>query len=894
MCIRVIILFCIPVLLSACSLDANIFQSSSTPSIRLKIVQDEASPLSTNTFDNQARFKIISTEELEASAFNPSIFKQNGTAKGLVFSLSPTTGKSKEFTLDVAVSSAPGSIEIEIPSGSVSFADHTANEQVVSPSVSKTMTQTEAKLALGFNHTCYIDVNNSVRCLGHAFEGQFGDGSGVDADRGVPGLIDSSLISGSVSIRKIVASAYGVCALNSDGAVYCWGDNYEGQAGTGTTGGLLIPTPLLVTNISGEKKFRDISTYYVTSCGITETDKLFCWGYIPYAGNSSEPQLMDLSALGSSVKVVQVSVGYSHVCGLSSDGRIFCFGSASSGQLGDGTTTARATPMWIDESSLPNGTSFKQVSVSENHSCALSFAGEIFCWGANNSGQLGDGTTGKRLVPTAVDRSLVPSSEVFSKVVAGRYLTCGLSSAGNAYCFGNNGDYTVGNGASQNALSPTQVDASLLPAGSKFKNIFMSQYRTCAETTNNQVACWGWENNYLSFFRETDPLKPFEISAPPLSSGSWKSFVAKYNYACGTSSDDTAYCWGEGTRVLGTGNSIETTPGPVDTSLMTGAKKFSQLAVSFSAVCGVATDGILYCWGGSSALGLGAVTVADVPTPVLTSDMTGATTFSQVSVGGRHACGVATDGKGYCWGEMTSSPGLYAPVLGNGSLALKNKPYPVYTANIASGSTLFSKIITTNFHSCGLMTDGVVYCWGAKDWTGGHSSTNMTTVPLPLDTSAMTGATTFSDIYGSDEAFCGTSTDGLPYCWGFNYYGLLGTGDTVSSADKVMPVDVSGISGPLTVSSMHAFYSFSCGILRSNSIYCWGSLLPSLGETIATAKKTPHLLDQGGGLNGSIVGLSGYNNIYALTDTGHLYCWGLDCKMGLPRTKPTLQVWPDY
>ncbi|WP_374073555.1 hypothetical protein [Bdellovibrio bacteriovorus] len=146
----------------------------------------------------------------------------------------------------------------------------------------------------------------------------------------------------------------------------------------------------------------------------------------------------------------------------------------------------------------------------------------------------------------------------------------------------------------------------------------------------------------------------------------------------------------------------------------------------------------------------------------------------------------------------------------------------------------------------------------------------------------------------------------VAYCWGSNDYGGMGTGNLLSSGAKAMPVNVSGLSSPLAVSSVRAFPTFSCGLLHLNSLYCWGFYLPSLGETVETAKTTPVLLDHGSGLNGNIINISGLNgniinisgeqmgNVYALTDTGHLYCWGVDCKMGLPRTKPTLQHWPYY
>lgn len=882
--------------LTSCTLTASIEGDSSSfleAGPKLKIVQDTSLTFSTPLFDDHVRFKVIATEPLKVP-LETSMFKQVGTAKGLIFKLSPTS-LATEYTLDVVVSSSPGTVEIEIPAESVQFADEeeTKNESAVSDAVDVTQALTTSEFALGEAVTCYIDKDKTVRCVGYSYAGQMGDGTEGESYRGVGIPIDTSLFEGSVEIKKVAAHEYGTCVLNHDGKIYCWGDNYEGESGAGASAdsNLLIPTPVLTDNITGEKKFLDVSAGYENTCAITEDQRLYCWGQM-MTSSFAEPQVVDLTGLGPSVKVGQVGVGKRFACGLSQYGKVFCFGKNDVGQLGNNSTDDSLDPVWIDESNFPEGTLFRHISVGQEHVCAISFAGELYCWGNNYVGQVGDGTTTMRLVPTAADRSLVPADEVFVKVYSGLAVTCAISQKGTSYCFGDNGYYTVGSGSEGGELKPTPVDVSGLPGNTKFKQIAAHYYRSCGLTTGQEIACWGQEGDYMSVFRERSPTEPYEIPTSVLPTGeTWKTVSSEENFMCATSSDDTAYCWGYGLERMGVGVEKALEPTPVDTTDMSGAKTFSGISVGKNATCGVATDGILYCWGHGYKLGLGAVTMIAKPTAVLTSAMTGATQFAQVSVSDDHACGVATDGVGYCWGGTTSSASLDTAALGNGVSAIKDKPYPVSVGAIP-GSKLFTKIITSPYHSCGLMTDGKVYCWGSKSWSGGHNSLNMAYLPQALDTSLMTGDTTFTDISGRYQTMCGTSTDGVAYCWGYNNQYQLGAGEEGYTINlKAAPVIVSGISSPLAVGSMNSFMWASCGVLTAGQIYCWGNFFPLPSEKL---EMTPVAMNMGAGLNGTIGVLEGKYNLFTVTSTGHLYCWGYDCNLGLPRIKPSIQSYTNF
>src|SRR5207247_1488086 len=154
-----------------------------------------------------------------------------------------------------------------------------------------------------------------------------------------------------------------------------------------------------------------------------------------------------------------VSAGGLHTCGLTAAGVAYCWGYNGFGQLGDGTTTDRSTPVLV---AAPAGVSFAAVSAGLRHTCGLTAAGAAYCWGWNASGQLGDGTTTSRPSPVLV---AAPAGVSFAAVRADYSYTCGLTAAGAAYCWGDNTSGQLGDGTTTSRSGPVLVAA---PAGVSF------------------------------------------------------------------------------------------------------------------------------------------------------------------------------------------------------------------------------------------------------------------------------------------------------------------------------------------------------------------------------------------------------------------------------------------
>ena len=182
------------------------------------------------------------------------------------------------------------------------------------------------------------------------------------------------------------------CALTFAGAAYCWGDNDEGQLGDGTEDtDRLIPTA-----VSGGLKFTSIDAGDNATCALTSAGAAYCWGY-DQSGSNGSGETVDSStpqAVIGGHTWISISAGDDHTCGLTTAGAAYCWGQNSAGELGDGTTSSsdEAGPRAVIgnlkfASVMANGHS------DGNHSCGITTAGDAYCWGDNDSGTLGDGTT---------------------------------------------------------------------------------------------------------------------------------------------------------------------------------------------------------------------------------------------------------------------------------------------------------------------------------------------------------------------------------------------------------------------------------------------------------------------------------------------------------------------
>jgi alpha-tubulin suppressor-like RCC1 family protein len=361
---------------------------------------------------------------------------------------------------------------------------------------------------------------------------------------------------------------------------------------------------------------------------------------------------------------------------------------------------------------------------------------KLYCWGWNENGQLGDGTTTNRTTHVLVQPpASVPARFAFTSVSPGLRHSCGIGNDTKAYCWGGGGfARSLGDGTTAQRSAPVPVlNPTGAPAGFTFTSV-----------------------------------------------------LAGHKHSCGMGSDGKVYCWGDNSHGdLGDGtNTHRTIPVPVVNPTGTPVG-FAFTSVSLTAVttCGIGNDSKAYCWGYNIEGAIGDGTMTNRTRPVPISNPAGAPVgfnFTKIDPGFWHTCGIGNDGKAYCWGRNAFGQ------LGNNSFTRSLIPVPVSNPTGAPVGFVFTSVVASGEHTCGMGNDGKAYCWGGSGVNGTASSSS---VPVPISNPA--GAPV-GFAFTSLEAWwwhaCAKGNDGRTYCWGLNNYGQLGDGTTT---DRLTPVPVS-------------------------------------------------------------------------------------------------------
>jgi len=323
-------------------------------------------------------------------------------------------------------------------------------------------------LAAGGDHTCAL-LSGGVKCWGSNFGGKLGDGT--TTNRTTPVNV-SGLSSG---VQAITTGLYHSCAL-AGGGVMCWGNNQQSQLGDGTSTNR--STPVNVSGLSSGVQAIIAGAYH--TCALLLSGGVQCWGH-NYYGQLGDSTITNrrtpVNVFGLTSGVQAVAAGEAHTCALLSSGGVQCWGENSLGQLGNGTTTTPLTTP-ANVSGLSSGV--QAITTDAYHTCAL-LSGGVMCWGYNNSSQLGDGTVTQRTTPVNVARL----SSGVQAITAGGYHTCALM-GGGVQCWGSNTSGQLGDGTVAQRTTPASVvgmsgPVQVLAAGSA---------HTCA-LPGVGMKCWG-------------------------------------------------------------------------------------------------------------------------------------------------------------------------------------------------------------------------------------------------------------------------------------------------------------------------------------------------------------------------------------------------------------------
>lgn len=357
----------------------------------------------------------------------------------------------------------------------------------------------------------------------------------------------------------------------------------------------------------------------------------------------------------------QVSAGAHHTCGLHQDGRVFCWGRSLHGALGQDS-------LWVSLHAVQVPISAPVVSLSSgyDHVCAVTGQGHVVCWGAGGEGALGNGGFADRFTPTQIVTSTETPRRFFVEVAAGGRHTCALnlfedgvalgSTPGatlpNLHCWGRGTEGQLGAGGIATRAAPTPLNRPL-----NVRAVGLGQRHSCAIESDGVLNCWGW-----NFFGQLGFGVFWGFDSPNriVSDERFRAVALGDEYTCALTEAGEAWCWGRGdSGQLGNGSQTShNLPQRV-----AGGHRFQSISASIEHTCAVDHDGRAWCWGNNRLGRLGTSEGPGVypePRPVADPGPAGGSAggasgasslrFRTVSAGFLHTCGVAMDGRGYCWG----------------------------------------------------------------------------------------------------------------------------------------------------------------------------------------------------------------------------------------------------
>ena len=299
-------------------------------------------------------------------------------------------------------------------------------------------------------HTCAL-TNGSVKCWGVDTNGPIGHnhiscGGACNQPHG-PAVVSASMVT-------IVTGFHHTCGIADDSTLYCWGDNEYGQLGTGDNSRRVAPTQILLP--SGRTPVS-VNAGGNATCVILDNGSGMCWGqnihgHLGDGAYNNRNSPTPISVLPENRSLVAMDIGFGQTCGILDDGLVYCWGDNTHGRFGDGSENSSTYPR---ATSLPAGRTAISIDVGIGHTCAVLDDSSALCWGRNDFGQLGDGTTNNSTTPVVVS---MPAGLGVGEISAGSYHSCAVATNASVYCWGAHEEGSLGLGEGVDSNVPAYVD----------------------------------------------------------------------------------------------------------------------------------------------------------------------------------------------------------------------------------------------------------------------------------------------------------------------------------------------------------------------------------------------------------------------------------------------------
>ena len=727
------------------------------------------------------------------------------------------------------------------------------------------------KLIGNHNALCGITTDSDLLCVGANPFGQLGTGAATSQVVSVP-----TPVSGGGKWSDVAMQMYSACGIKQPaGELWCWGgvgtwglerspveqptmvpsrvlpdrrgfsnlvsgtshvcvqDNTGwtclGETGAGFFPPFALGTPSTIRTVVGMGQGK--------TCSLTGLNQSYCFGLDQYGeltngtqpNTGVSPTAPTLVAPGITWSTLSAGLA-GHLCGIDTQARGYCWGSNRAGQVGDGTTVSRGSPVQIPGSWAQLAPGFGAWGIgNRDHTCGLTVQGEIWCWGEGESGELGNGLRQSSLVPvrvTIAGSSPVPVGSVTvtpsqTTLTPGQTValaavvrdSAGLALTGRIVTWATN-DSTVARVSSTGVVTGVASGTVTITATSEGRSgsasiavvaiplqrsvLSAGGAHTCLlRQTNGALDCWGRNNVRQLGEGSTDSIRT--VMSRVQTAVPFVSVSAGATHTCALTGDGEAYCWGSGT-------------GATVPSLVGGTTRFRTISAggggpssrydyfeSFS--CGLTADGLAFCWGQNyfGQLGTGDKIASPMtPRPVAQGQMR----FVHLAAGNSHACAISSTGTIHCWGGDNPNGALGydgEPVLGPGpAIVLPADAGRAVQLALGGGGGMGQT------YSCALTDLGRVYCWGSNTYqiTGGDGPTPRR-VAIGVAFKSLTAR----------GFICGVSLNDKGYCWGSLFTGQSAT---------PVPIDTSLNFLALAVGAHPVLGAHGCGLEVGGFVRCWG------------------------------------------------------------------------
>jgi alpha-tubulin suppressor-like RCC1 family protein len=595
-------------------------------------------------------------------------------------------------------------------------------------------------VSAGDKHTCAIKTDGSLWCWGNNSSGQLGNGqSGTGAHQAAPVRESSS----AADWDSVVAGGYHTCAVKTNRTLWCWGYNFSGQLGVGVGASGATENKSAPTQVGTDTNWTQVDAGGYHTCAVKTVGTLWCWGNNFYGqvgdgtsgtANNRNVPMQEQTASGG---WTGVATGGWFTCALRGATARFCWGRNTEGEFGNGTRVSSSTPSAVD-ATPQNWTAF---AAGGAHACGLLGATKLACWGRNVEGQLGLGEVG--LAPSDAPRQ-VGTERAWRRVTVGDRHACGTDSADALWCWGRNDQGQLGTGA-VSLIPLDRAQAVATTTATAWTDIAADFGTTCGVHSNGTLWCWG--DNSSGQLGNNDAPNDSSVHAQEATSAqNWSRVAIQATQSCGVRADGTLWCWGAGVGIqsatpardasaattwngvsvgqdhvcavrtdgtlwcfganlygqLGNGASGEDAEQLIPVQEVTAARDWVQVSAGFGFTCATKTNGSLWCWGRNNFGQLGnnpSSEEKDSAVPV--REASGAADWTSVSAGHEHVCATRGNGTLWCWGGNAFGQ------LGVGGKA--DSPVPVQER---SGATNWSRVAAGLGSTCGVRADASLWCWG--------------------------------------------------------------------------------------------------------------------------------------------------------------------------------------